>query len=63
MYLFYRDVTLNDYDERKYHNMCEMPGTVLVSELYLLYTSVSMAKFIPDLKAVTFCEIFWFHHI
>ena len=47
MYLFYNDVTLNGYDERKYHNMCEMPGMVSVNELYLLYTSVSMAKFIP----------------
>ena len=47
MYLFYNHVTLNDYEERMYHNMCEMPGMVSVSELYLLYTSVSMAKFIP----------------
>ena len=47
MYLFYNDVTLNGYDERKYHNMCEMPGMVSVNELHLLYTSVSMAKFIP----------------
>ena len=47
MYLFYNDVTLNGYNERKYHNMCEMPGTVSVNELYLLYTSVGMAKFIP----------------
>ena len=47
MYLFYNDVTLNGYDERKYHNMCEMHGMVSVNELYLLYTSVSMAKFIP----------------
>lgn len=47
MYFFYNDVTLNDYDKGKYHNMCEMPGTVSVNELYLLYTSASMAKFIP----------------
>ena len=47
MYLFYNDVTLNGYDERKYYNMCEMPGMVSVNELHLLYTSVSMAKFIP----------------
>ena len=46
MYFFYNDVTLNGYDKRKY-NMCEMPGTVSVNELYLLYTSVSMTKFIP----------------
>ena len=47
MYLFYNDVTLNGYNGRKYHNMCEMPGTVSVNELYLLYTSVGIAKFIP----------------
>ena len=47
MYFFYNDVTLNGYDKRKFHNMCAMPGTVSVSELYLLHTSASMAKFIP----------------
>ena len=46
MYLFYNDVTLNDYDQRKFHNMCEMCGTVSVNELYLLHTSASMTKFI-----------------
>lgn len=47
MYFFYNDVTLNDYDKRKLHNMCAMPGTVSVNELYLLHTSASMEKFIP----------------
>ena len=47
MYFFYNDVNLNDYDKRKLHNMCAMPGTVSVNELYLLHTSASMEKFIP----------------
>ena len=63
MYLLYNDITLNGYDERKYHNKCEIPGRYqsMNYTCYILLLAWQNSSLF-DLKSDTFRELFWFHH-